>query len=540
MFKRIFKKKNKLPSSESQLPKNYELVTVLGKGVFGEVLKCTKVDTKETVAVKIPQNSSELDDELTVLNYFKEMNLDNDNIVRFIDSFKLGDKKLALVFEMMEMTLRDFLMDQRNFTPLCFDEVRAIIEQSASGLKALKDINVIHSDLKLDNIMLNVQPLTVKLIDFGVAFHSRTAEQGDIHQPAHYRAPEVMLGLPFSEAIDMWSLGVVMGYIALGESLFPGFFDYDTVDCMVDLFGVPPDHLLCAGMYSKEYFVQDPAGQWRLKTREEFWDNNVLSYGRKLYHYRSLDEVENLDLVDMREVDVQEKRMCIDLLKGMLQLDADVRLTPDQVLAHPFITWRDQHYTSCCESLNSSSEPGTCEKPELETLKETEAGTSQVTELESLELDSMEDSESELTDISEIDTSDLESISDTESELTEISEIATCDLESIEDSDSWTSLFFHECYELLKPSTSQADEDRNVQSAPPKYCLRWKEDSGHQRETWRQRQLSLPLLPCSMSQEDNDTTSELQQNKEKKGFKRFCSWMRRTFCCCISVDEEEG
>lgn len=38
-----------------------------------------------------------------------------------------------------------------------------------------------------------------------------------------------MLGLPFSEAIDMWSLGVVMGYIALGESLFPGFFDYDTV-----------------------------------------------------------------------------------------------------------------------------------------------------------------------------------------------------------------------------------------------------------------------------------------------------------------------
>lgn len=66
---------------------------------------------------------------MTVLNYFKEMNLDNDNIVRFIDSFKLGDKKLALVFEMMEMTLRDFLMDQRNFTPLCFDEVRAIIEQ---------------------------------------------------------------------------------------------------------------------------------------------------------------------------------------------------------------------------------------------------------------------------------------------------------------------------------------------------------------------------------------------------------------------------
>ena len=154
---------------------------------------------------------------MTVFNYFKEKNLDNSNIIRFIDSFMLRDKRLALVFEMMEVTLKDFLVEQRNLTPLYFNEVRSIIQQVwtqyhqnttqravsvgafcefhlqslylqlANALKALKSIKVIHVDIKLDNIMLNVQPLTVKLIDFGLAFYTCKAKQGDILQVAHYR-----------------------------------------------------------------------------------------------------------------------------------------------------------------------------------------------------------------------------------------------------------------------------------------------------------------------------------------------------------------
>ncbi|CAK6971520.1 homeodomain-interacting protein kinase 1-like, partial [Scomber scombrus] len=327
------------------------------------------------------------------------------------------------------------------------------------------------------------------------------------------------------------------------------------VDCMVDLFGVPPDHLLCAGMYSKVYFVQDPAGHWRLKTRAEFWDNNILSYGRKLYHYHSLDEVEHLDLVDMREVEVKEKKMCIDLLKGMLQLDANVRLTPDEVLAHPFITWSDQQYTSCHESLNDSSsqlsEPRTSETPELNSIGFTESVLTLIGELDTSDLETIEDSESELSELSDLDTSDLESIEDTESELTEISELDTSDLETITVTESWTSqaaeawcsLFLRYSHGTHESSTHQADEEGKVRSAPPKSCVPWYEDVRHPRETCRQRQLSLPLLPCKIYQEDTATTSddkEPQQNKKKKGFKRFCSLMRRMFCCCIRVEGNEG
>ena len=67
--------------------------------------------------------------QLSLLNYFKWKNLDECNIVRFIDSFLLRDNRCALVFEMLDMTLRDFLFYQRDFIPLYLHEVRSVVQQ---------------------------------------------------------------------------------------------------------------------------------------------------------------------------------------------------------------------------------------------------------------------------------------------------------------------------------------------------------------------------------------------------------------------------
>ncbi len=47
-----------------QFPSNYKLVSVLGRGGFGDVLKCIKQDTKETVAVKVPQHGCNFNNEV--------------------------------------------------------------------------------------------------------------------------------------------------------------------------------------------------------------------------------------------------------------------------------------------------------------------------------------------------------------------------------------------------------------------------------------------------------------------------------------------
>lgn len=78
----------------------------------------------------------------------------------------------------------------------------------------------------------------VKVIDFGSASHVSKTVCNTYLQSRYYRAPEIILGLPFCEAIDMWSLGCVVAELFLGWPLYPGSSEYDQIryEIRVDLF----------------------------------------------------------------------------------------------------------------------------------------------------------------------------------------------------------------------------------------------------------------------------------------------------------------
>ena len=89
----------------------------------------------------------------------------------------------------------------------------------------LKQLGLIHADLKPENIMMvdpQRHPYRVKVIDFGSASHVSKAVPSTYLQSRYYRAPEIILGLPFNERIDMWSLGCVAAELFLGWPLYPG------------------------------------------------------------------------------------------------------------------------------------------------------------------------------------------------------------------------------------------------------------------------------------------------------------------------------
>lgn len=125
------------------------------------------------------------------------------------------------------------------------------------ALGMLSNLGILHADIKPNNIMLVnrwEQPLRVKLIDFGLAIPTNCTTLGMQLQPTGFRyvssgssrrlemmklfkysicwqrchwlalrllrAPEVSLGLPISQAIDLWGLGCTLGYLFLGEHLF--------------------------------------------------------------------------------------------------------------------------------------------------------------------------------------------------------------------------------------------------------------------------------------------------------------------------------
>ncbi|KAL7396582.1 hypothetical protein ABVT39_008200 [Epinephelus coioides] len=323
-------------SSNRLIPRNYKKLERLGAGSFGVVVKCMKKDTKEIVALKIPYRGS-LADELALMTFFKRNNLDKWNIVRFIGPITLTDNRTALAYESLDVTLNHYINTN---TGLNVRDVRSVVQQLASALNALESIKVIHADIKLDNIMLvdrNAQPLRVKLIDFGMALPSSSAKQGQHRQVLNFRAPEIFLGLPFSESIDMWSLGVVMARILLGRSIFPGYIGYVVLQHIVELLGVPSDHLLTAGMHSNRYFVKGHSSKWRLKTYEEFWGPWLAPDNGSVCRINNPDSLEMWSMEQLNVVEAAEKEECIDLLKAMLRMDSNERITPSQVLAHPFI-----------------------------------------------------------------------------------------------------------------------------------------------------------------------------------------------------------
>ncbi|XP_028586268.2 homeodomain-interacting protein kinase 3 isoform X1 [Podarcis muralis] len=332
----------------------YEVLDFLGRGTFGQVVKCWKRGTNEIVAIKIlknhPSYARQGQIEVSILARLSTENADEFNFVRAYECFQHRNHT-CLVFEMLEQNLYDFLK-QNKFSPLQLKVIRPILQQVATALKKLKSLGLIHADLKPENIMLvdpARQPYRVKVIDFGSASHVSKTVCSTYLQSRYYRAPEIILGLPFCEAIDMWSLGCVIAELFLGWPLYPGALEYDQIRYISQTQGSPPEQLLNVGTKTTRFFCKEtdaPYSSWRLKTLEEHErETGMKSKEARKYIFNSLDEIVHVNMVmDLEGSDLlaekADRREFVSLLKKMLLIDADSRITPVDTLNHPFITMK--------------------------------------------------------------------------------------------------------------------------------------------------------------------------------------------------------
>ena len=225
---------------------------------------------------------------------------------------------------------------------------------------------MIHADLKPENIMLCDpvrQPFRVKVIDFGSASHVSKAVCSTYLQSRYYRAPEIILGLPFCEAIDMWSLGCVIAELFLGWPLYPGSSEYDQIRYICQTQGLPNEPMLNQATKTNRFFYRETNTNypfWRLKSPEEHEaETNIRSKEARKYIFNCLDDMAQVNVptdLDGSELlgEKVDRREFIDLLKRMLTLDQERRIMPGEALNHSFVLLSHLVDYTHCQNVVSS------------------------------------------------------------------------------------------------------------------------------------------------------------------------------------------
>jgi dual specificity tyrosine-phosphorylation-regulated kinase 1 len=153
--------------------------------------------------------------------------------VRLLTHFMYRNHQ-CLVFEMLSLNLYELLKNTQ-FVGVSLHLIRKFAKQILKSLQFLAqpDVDVIHCDLKPENILLrHPKRCGVKVIDFGSSCRSNNRMYPYI-QSRFYRSPEVLLGLPYTVDIDMWSLGCILLEMHTGEPLFSGSDQFDQMQKIV-------------------------------------------------------------------------------------------------------------------------------------------------------------------------------------------------------------------------------------------------------------------------------------------------------------------
>ena len=220
-----------IPEGKGILSKKYQIMTKLAHGATGTVFIGKNMITNETVAVKlVEKNNKNIDLVQMKTEVILLKNINHPNILRLFEFYESP----TAFYMISELCKYGELYDRikRGFSER---ELSIILYQIFQALDYCHDNNIVHRDLKLENILVNniekvyddiskkeIELFWVKLIDFGTAkMFVRNRNERAIIGTSYYIAPEV-LKKNYNEKCDTWSVGVILYILVTGKPPFDG------------------------------------------------------------------------------------------------------------------------------------------------------------------------------------------------------------------------------------------------------------------------------------------------------------------------------
>lgn len=341
----------------------YEILEVIGKGSFGQVIRALDHKTGQYIAIKIIRNKKRFHHqalvEVKILEHLRKKDLEakaSHNVIHMLEYFYFRNH-LCITFELMSLNLYE-LIKKNNYQGFSLSLIRRFANSLISCLRLLYRESIIHCDLKPENVLLKQRgSSSIKVIDFGSSCYSHQRVYTYL-QSRFYRSPEVILGLPYGTPIDMWSLGCILAELYTGCPLFPGEDEVEQLACIMEVLGLPPDHIIKHASRRRLFF--DPKGSPRCTTN---------SKGKKRWPARmSL-------AVALRCTDAP----FVDFLNRCLEWDPKRRMTPDEAMCHEWLNSSSSHVSSSSTTMSSSTVNTSSNTTTVETSQSAHAQTVSVT-----------------------------------------------------------------------------------------------------------------------------------------------------------------
>ncbi|KAK0251299.1 hypothetical protein B0A54_13218 [Friedmanniomyces endolithicus] len=326
------------------LDNRYAVQQQIGKGTFATVVKAQDNKTGLPVAIKIAANNETMykagQKEMDFLKLLNESDQeDKKHVIRLLRSF---DHKghMCIVFEALSADLREVLKKFGRNIGLNLKAIRSYAQQMFLALSHMKKCQILHADLKPDNILVSERRNLLKVCDLGTAAFATDTELTPYLVSRFYRAPEVILGMPFDYAIDMWSIGCTLFELYTGRILFAGADNNHMLRAIQECRGKIPIRMLKQSHPDQRDRHFDAENNFFSQDRDKTTGKmslrqvNFKSAGEagKTLRERMAGNAKGLGVQETRE-----HASFVELVERCLQLDPGKRITPNEALRSSFV-----------------------------------------------------------------------------------------------------------------------------------------------------------------------------------------------------------
>ena len=306
----------------------YQIVSAVGRGVFSSVL-CAK-DTHRfdaDVAIKVIRSNDVMtklgQKELSLLEELRENDPeDKKHVVKLLNHFK-HKGHLCFVFERYDASLREVIKKYGKGVGINIAAVRSYGKQMLIGLMHMAKCSIMHADIKPDNILVNKGRNIIKVCDLGSASKLDECEITPYLVSRFYRAPEIILGHKYDNAIDLWSVACCLYELYTGRYLFPGRDNNHMLKHIQDVRGPFSSKMLRKSMFRELHYTEELVFVSKEKdpVKKSFVFRNIKYTGAKKDLFKMLcPDPAGFDVDELRRIQLLK-----DVLDKMLTLDPTKR-----------------------------------------------------------------------------------------------------------------------------------------------------------------------------------------------------------------------